>query len=215
MLYRAAVVTLVAMVAAAGSDARSTRDPDALVVHEWGTFTSIAGENGEAVDWLPLQGSDDLPCFVERFRRYRGKGFSAAPCAWKRRCSISAPRETTVDVSVRFPGGLITEWFPRAAVTPAEPLPTTGWRGRDLPAARNGRAYASCRAAVKTSRPRAASSHYYLARRTDAAPVEVAGAREKFLFYRGVADIRVPIAAIPRPTAASAWRAGTPRRSAR
>ena len=47
MMYRVAVVTLLAMVAA-GSGARSTRDPEALVVHEWGTFTSIAGENGEA-----------------------------------------------------------------------------------------------------------------------------------------------------------------------
>ena len=33
MLYRVVAVTVVAMVAAAGSDAGSTRDPDDLVVH--------------------------------------------------------------------------------------------------------------------------------------------------------------------------------------
>ena len=25
-----------------------------LVVHEWGTFTSVAGQDGRAVEWLPL-----------------------------------------------------------------------------------------------------------------------------------------------------------------
>jgi len=30
-------------------------DPD-LVAHEWGTFTSIGGDDGQAVEWLPLTG---------------------------------------------------------------------------------------------------------------------------------------------------------------
>src|SRR2546422_7895498 len=37
---------------------------DSLIVHEWGTFTSIAGKDGVAVDWRPLNGSSDLPGFV-------------------------------------------------------------------------------------------------------------------------------------------------------
>jgi hypothetical protein len=37
-----------------------------LVVHEWGTFTSVAGPDGRSVDWTPLSGPQDLPCFVER-----------------------------------------------------------------------------------------------------------------------------------------------------
>jgi hypothetical protein len=39
-----------------------------LTVHEWGTFTTVAGPDGRAVDWFPLGGPTDLPCFVERFR---------------------------------------------------------------------------------------------------------------------------------------------------
>src|SRR5882757_9641072 len=35
-----------------------------LVVHEWGTFTSIAGKDGVALEWRPLNGSSDLPKFV-------------------------------------------------------------------------------------------------------------------------------------------------------
>ena len=45
-----------------------------LTVHEWGTFTSIAGPNGEAMNWLPLTGSTDLPSFVEHFREVAFKG---------------------------------------------------------------------------------------------------------------------------------------------
>src|SRR5208282_15684 len=39
-----------------------------LTAHEWGTFTSIAGSDGQAVEWSPLTGSTDLPAFVEHFR---------------------------------------------------------------------------------------------------------------------------------------------------
>ncbi|HEV8487854.1 MAG TPA: hypothetical protein VGV87_30210, partial [Blastocatellia bacterium] len=35
-----------------------------LVVHEWGTFTSIAGKQGVSVEWRPLAGASDLPTFV-------------------------------------------------------------------------------------------------------------------------------------------------------
>ena len=45
------------------------RSPDAgpvpaLVVHEWGTFTAVAGTDGVALDWRPLVGHSDLPKFV-------------------------------------------------------------------------------------------------------------------------------------------------------
>ena len=47
--------------------------PEDLTVHEWGTFTSIAGDDGMAIDWEPLDGPSDLPCFVHRFEA-RGEG---------------------------------------------------------------------------------------------------------------------------------------------
>lgn len=199
MLYRLTSAIALAALATAASDVKPHRDPDALVVHEWGTFTSIAGRQGEAMQWQALQqGSDDLPCFVERFRRYRGKGFVLGTVRMETPVLyFYAPQPTTVDVSVQFPRGLITEWFPRAEVTPTDVFLDDGllrpafasratWTGvRILPGSRED----------FPSQP--GGSHYYLARRTDAAPVEVAGAREKFLFYRGVANLRVPITTVP------------------
>ena len=41
-----------------------------------------------------------------------------------------------------------------------------------------------------------APSHYYQARQTDAAPLEVGSQREGFLFYRGVGQFQPPISAI-------------------
>src|SRR5260370_827773 len=49
-----------------GGEARAVYS--SLTAHEWGTFTSIAGRDGGAVQWSPLTGSADLPGFVEHFR---------------------------------------------------------------------------------------------------------------------------------------------------
>src|SRR5438309_4869124 len=48
------------VVVAAARPAAASR----FVVHEWGTFTSVAGESGVAVDWSTLGGPTDLPPFV-------------------------------------------------------------------------------------------------------------------------------------------------------
>src|SRR5678815_4798585 len=64
-----AVVSIATFVTAAASrapDAGGLRDP--LTAHEWGTFTTVAGQDGRAIEWLPLNGPTDLPCFVEHFR---------------------------------------------------------------------------------------------------------------------------------------------------
>src|SRR5262249_10174333 len=45
-----------------------------FIAHEWGTFTSIAGLDGEAVQWLPLNAKSDLPSFVEHNQSAIGKG---------------------------------------------------------------------------------------------------------------------------------------------
>ena len=41
-----------------------TAQPAGLTVHEWGTFTSVAGEDGSAIDWDTLGCKDDLPGFA-------------------------------------------------------------------------------------------------------------------------------------------------------
>jgi len=154
-------------------------DPDRLIVHEWGTFTSIAGQDGRAVEWLPQSGPADLPCFVQR------NGWKSALAGTIRMETpvlyFYAPRETVVGVNVRFPQGVVTEWFPPAS---NQPNTTVAWR------------------AVTVSPGTAAdypvdaiAGHYYIARHTDAAPLHVGDHWEKFLFYRGVGRFAPPIAA--------------------
>ena len=41
-----------------------------LIVHEWGTFTSIAGKHGVALEWRPLNGASDLPKFVHTIQNH-------------------------------------------------------------------------------------------------------------------------------------------------
>jgi len=67
-LHRLLVCGLL-VVSVAGWTADEHAIPD-LTVHEWGTFTAIAGKDGRAAEWLPLgfpryPASTDLPQFVE------------------------------------------------------------------------------------------------------------------------------------------------------
>jgi hypothetical protein len=188
-------------------------DPARLVVHEWGTFTTVAGPDGKAIDWLPLGGPTDLPCFVEHFHNRRDIKIAlnqpAPPDYTTARTNLwgkvrmetpvlyfYAGRTTTVDVRVRFPQGLMTEWYPPATVTQA-----LGDR-RSLGTARLESVIAWPNVTVSPGTvPRfpvgRGESHYYAARNTDAAPLNVNGQRERFLFYRGVASFDVPLSAMP------------------
>jgi hypothetical protein len=86
-----------------------------LTVHEWGTFTSIEGPDGRAMDWLPLRGSTDLPDFVEHFREVAFKGGLCGTVRMETPVLyFYSPQETTVSVNVSFHKGLITEWYPHA-----------------------------------------------------------------------------------------------------
>src|SRR5689334_10036917 len=47
----------------------ATSPQDSLIGHEWGTFTSIAGKDGVALEWRPLNGASDLPKFVHTIEK--------------------------------------------------------------------------------------------------------------------------------------------------
>ena len=161
-----------------------------LVVHEWGTLTSIAGEDGLPVEWLPLTGQSDLPCFVER-SSFTVKGSIAGTVRMETPVLyFYAPRETAVAVNVRFPNGVVTEWFPHAAVAQSNvPL-------RSGSASRIRWPHVLVRpGAAEHFQAENALSHYYTARQTSANPLRVGGSDEKFLFYRGVGNFALPIAA--------------------
>jgi hypothetical protein len=181
-------------------------DPD-LTVHEWGTFTSIAGSNGQAVEWTPLNGADwnELPNFVERLHGILFK--QGLPGTIRMETPVLyfyTGREKTVSVQVKFAKGLMTEWYPHATA----PLPNGG-----LDAAAAYRKHAAVDSGISWTAvtltpgitpafPHNAAideNHYYAARETSAVPLAVHAAsgdqQEKFLFYRGISEFSVPISA--------------------
>jgi hypothetical protein len=178
-----------------------------LTAHEWGTFTSIAGSNGQAVEWTPLNGLsfNELPSFVERL--HSGLFKLGLPGTIRMETPVLyfySGRETTVSVQVKFAKGMITEWYPRATA----PVPNSG-----LNDAAAYRKHAILESAISwngvTLEPGTAPSfphdagesdiHYYAARETSSVPLTVQGTEgkqhEKFLFYRGVSEFSVPISA--------------------
>ena len=172
-----------------------------LTVHEWGTFTSIAGAEGQAVEWSPLSGSTDLPSFVEHFRTpefklgLRGTVRMETPVLY-----FYDSHEESVSVSVNFAKGLITEWYPRASRVG----PTTNPADWSLFQGHSDGSIAwdtvTISPSLRAEFPRQPQdSHYYAARMTSATPLRVktpAGEQhEKFLFYRGVSTFRVPVSA--------------------
>jgi hypothetical protein len=187
--------------------------PFAVTVHEWGTFTSVAGTDGRAIDWLPLGGPTDLPCFVEHYQnnqlvKVTGSDhpvdYAQARTALRAKVRMETPvlyfysqRDASADVRVRFPRGVMTEWYPHAAVTEAIVSTETVRDPRQAAVIQwpNVKIAPSGTAAFPVD---AGQSHYYAARETDAAPLTVNTQAERFLFYRGVASFDVPLAAVPR-----------------
>jgi len=150
-----------------------------LKVHEWGTFTSVAGELGAPVSWGTFGAPDDLPCFVDRFAGFKG-GLRATIRMETPVLYFYGSRPSTVNVKVDFPKGHITEWYPKAAL--GTRWETIEWRDVKVQPG------ASSQFPVEPG-----TSHYYAARETDAVPLQVGDQKEKFLFYRGVGTFSLPL----------------------
>lgn len=155
-----------------------------LTVHEWGTFTSVAGYNGSSLSWAPLSVASDLPCFVHT----RANGLVKYQMGLVR---METPvvyfytrQETKASVLVGSPQDEMSEWYPKAQVTPNAGLKGGGsieWAGLKILPGSNP--------ALPST---AGRSRYYAARATDAAPVQAGNENEKLLFYRGIANFKAP-----------------------
>jgi hypothetical protein len=123
--FRAAGIVLFCLTLSAGFNEQNRISPN-LAAHEWGTFTSIAGRNGQAVRWLPLRGSAELPGFVEHFSDARFKlGLAGTVRMETPVLYFYSPYEAVVSVKVGFSSGVITEWYPHASQV--NPDPRKAW----------------------------------------------------------------------------------------
>lgn len=159
-----------------------------LIVHEWGTFTTVSRDDGTAYHWNPLLGPSELPAFVHGAPNTR-EGF--CPKCERTLARMETPvlyfytdREMKVSVKVDFPSGKITEWFPEAHST----NPGINWGNVTL--------LPVLQADLPNDGKR---SHYYPARETDASAIRVetgtGSEQEKFLFYRGIGNFSSPLQA--------------------
>ena len=160
-----------------------------LTVHEWGTFTSVAGTDGAPVAWAALKTANDLPCFVNRLSAICVK------CNATSLVRMETPvvyfyskRPETVSVHVDLPSGVITEWYPKATGVP-----------RDVTYGNNGKIDWNTVQLLPGAAPEypkdSGPSHYYAARNTDSASLRVEEQQEKLLFYRGVMNAGVALGA--------------------
>ena len=189
---------------------RHARSSD-VTVHEWGTFTTVAGVDGRAIDWLPLGGPTDLPCFVKHIRHVGnipkvapnlapgvpltyetarrglwGKVRMETPVIY-----FYSANEHQASVTVDFPRGVITEFYP-TPVNSAASFSTITLT--DPNHVHSMQWYVKVSPGIPELYPNGGGeSHYYAARATDATPLKVGVETEKFIFYRGVASFDVPI----------------------
>jgi hypothetical protein len=172
-----------------------------LAVHEWGTFTSIAGLDGLSMDWLPLTGSTDLPSFVEHFREVAFKGGLRGTTRMETPVLyFYSPRETTIAVNISFAKGLITEWYPHAdSANPALATRDYSLYDKKSPGAITWKSVHVDPQGSTDFPMNNSENHYFAARNTSSAPVSIetpsGPQREKFIFYRGVSAFSVPIIA--------------------
>src|SRR5215470_5188074 len=204
-LILAVVVSAVVFCSTASvAEGQQSPAPD-LTAHEWGTLTSVAGNDGRAVVWSPYYDPSELPGFVEHTDManlkvgLRGTIRMETPVLY-----FYSPRDVSVSVKVAFSKGIITEWYPRAArVEPRSVLQNVSLSElpHDGTIAWNDVAV-SPNLTPQFARERS-SNRYYTARGTAATPLSIktsAGAqKEKFLFYRGVSAAAPPLAATLDP----------------
>jgi hypothetical protein len=191
---------------------------DRLVVHEWGTFTSLQDEQGRELAGINID-DEPVPEFVHNLNRFLLSQPVLSSLHWQYR-SKGAPRhhplvtmrlETPViyfyppasqrepmriDVSVRFQGGWLTEFYPEAHAT-APGLKEGGFEFGELSESSTSSLAWNDLAVGGDGVGPATKEHVWVApRKVEAANVtNVGGESERYLFYRGVGRIRAPLRA--------------------
>ena len=194
------VIACVLALIAAGLMTAAPSDPSGLVVHEWGTFLAMNGSDGVSLDGMYHE-EHALPSFVharsrDQLRLPMSLLKGETPVIY-----FYTQQVQRVKVEVGFPTGLWTQWYPQAA-TVSPGIVQTG----SPPRTRDGRISwdVSVRPPnMKHNEPPDAGSDalWNYARDVDAAYVvgsdQARSGRaeqwERFIFYRGLGEVPLPI----------------------
>ena len=191
---------------------------DRYTVHEWGTFTVLQDEAGNPLPGVNIN-EEALPPFVHRlshrllpnggdlspFRRWYAKGLpSSYPAALMRMETpiiyIYPPGGKTagnINVGVRFRGGWISEWYPNAEVEAPGFDPKQRSLGKMTPNMVGSIQWNNLSVGGENQPPKT-DEHVWLAPREVSAPILTTEQEqsERYLFYRGVANIEAPLRVI-------------------
>jgi hypothetical protein len=169
-----------------------------LVVHEWGTFTSVVASTGERLVGLHHE-EEPLPAFVHgRAAVDTGhKQMESTPVGVTQKLETPvlyfyAPSPQAVEVRVAFPQGIVSQWFPDAAdFAPALGTATSiaggamTWRAQLQPG-------------LDGFPPVAPDDIWAPSRHVAATPLAIGAEHEQFIFYRGLGAFDVPLAVTAR-----------------
>ncbi len=179
-----------------------------LVVHEWGTFTTVQGSDCELLPGLYLE-EEHLPPFVYHHDGFSPDAVVTAKGVYKPITDAMVKMETPVlyfysgterkvSVDVKFTGGTISQWYPQRSdgeVMDDSPIldlsrPYSGW-------IRWNTTILPPDSKTPLSPPKDQETPTWTApRATDANLVRNdKGETEAFLFYRGVGNFKVPLSA--------------------
>ena len=183
----------------------STRAGD-LVVHEWGTFTSLQDETGRAIGGLNVN-DEPLPKFVHHIKERAASldSLSLTKSLPPGIMDITMRLETPVlyfyptpeqmsqkvDVSATFHGGLLNEFYPAAETIP----PTIEMAPRIDGKTVGKLSWKAITFGANDQFMPTTDSHVWLAPRLakSATTVTVGREAEHYLFYRGVGHLDAPL----------------------
>ena len=215
-------VTLAVLLSVALCTPTQAGDNQPLVVHEWGTFTVLQDDAGDPVDGVNIN-EESLPPFVYQlapdlapdshelsaliglgyFQRRGSKGIRRyyQPARMRMETPIIylyPPQDRPdqrVTVSVDFHGGWISEWYPQAeVVAPGYKKDRTRLSMDLTPSTVGSITWKDVRAANGTPVPQTDFPVWLAPRKTAAPTIRTPeGEAEKYLFYRGVANLEAPL----------------------
>ena len=171
---------------------------EALIVHEWGTFTSLQGSDGVTLDGMHHE-DERLPSFVHQIAVAGGstmqsKGAGPLPAEVNQKMEtpvlyFHTSKAHSVEAAVSFPKGVITQWFPDVA--------SRNPKFNSVYEIANGQMTWQLQVdpllSMKKAPAVAADSIWQPSRNVVATPVKVGNEIEGFVFYRGLGNFTLPL----------------------
>jgi hypothetical protein len=185
--------------------------PPDLVIHEWGTFLGMSGSDGSSLDGMYHE-EHALPAFVHTRSRDQLRLPGSLLKGETPVIYFYTDRPQSVRIGVRFPKGVWTQWYPQAVrvdpslVQGAESPDRPGnglicWHADILPTSLVEQRRIMKDGEIPSLPATSAEALWNFARNVDAAYVrcldgtktQAAPEYERFLFYRGLGEARLPL----------------------